>query len=298
MAISLIEVMPRSFRICAPRPISSHSLSRACASSWPSRSWLAILRPSVDGADADRAFAEIDDDAAALLGDALHDRDRAASACRTRRRRRFPDAGGPECRCRRGCRRRPRRGAASDPRAANRCAPWPCRSGVSMSKVATQLDQRFLALAIGDEVGDRDLLQAVLLGEGRDLRAARDGAVVIDEFADHADRRQAGEPAEIDGGFRMAGAHQHAAFAGDQREDVAGTDEIGGPDIRIGKIAHRQRAVVGGNAGRRAVLEIDRDGEGGRVRRIVFGHHGVEVQALGLFASASACRRCPRCGGR
>ena len=29
------------------------------------------------------------------------------------------------------------------------------------------LDQRFLALAVGDEVGDRDLLQPVLLGKGR-----------------------------------------------------------------------------------------------------------------------------------
>ncbi len=127
-----------------------------------------------------------------------------------------------------------------------------------MSKVALELDQRFLALAVGDEIGDRNLLQAVLLGKVDDLRAARDGAVVVDEFADDADRRQAGEPAEIDGRFRMAGAHQHAAFAGDQREDVAGTDEIGGADIRIGKVAHRQRPVVGGNAGRRAVLEIDR----------------------------------------
>ena len=36
-----------------------------------------------------------------------------------------------------------------------------------------------------------------------------------------------GETAEIDRRLGVAGAHEHAAVVGDQREDVAGTDEIG-----------------------------------------------------------------------
>ena len=146
-----------------------------------------------------------------------------------------------------------------------------------------ELDQGFLALAVGDEIGDGNQLQAMLFRKFSDLRAARDRAVVVDQFADDADRRQAGELAEIDGGFRMTRAHQHAAFAGDQRENMAGTREIGRADIRIGEVAHRQRPVVGRYAGRRAVLEVDGHGEGRGMCRIVFRHHGVEVEALGLF---------------
>ena len=146
------------------------------------------------------------------------------------------------------------------------------------------LDQRFLALAIGNEIGDGDELQPVLLGEIDHLRAARDGAVVIDEFRDDADRRQAGEFAEVDGRFRMAGAHQHPALAGDQREDVAGTDEIGGADIAVGKVAHGQRAVVGRNTGRGAVFEIDADGEGRGMGRIIVGHHRRQAEAFGFLA--------------
>ncbi len=146
------------------------------------------------------------------------------------------------------------------------------------------LDQRLLALAVGDEVGDRHALQPIRLGKRGHLRAAHDGAVVVDQFADDADLRQAGELAEVDGGFGMAGAHQHAALASDQREDVAGPREIGSADIAVGEVAHRQRAVVGGDAGGGAVLEIDADSKGRRVGGIVVGDHRRKVQPLGVGA--------------
>ena len=50
-----------------------------------------------------------------------------------------------------------------------------------------------------------------------------------------ADRLERGEPAQIDRRLGMAGAHQHAAILGDQREDVAGPDEIGGAVIAVGE---------------------------------------------------------------
>ena len=146
------------------------------------------------------------------------------------------------------------------------------------------LDQRLLALAVGDEVGDRHTLQPVLLGKAGHLRTAHDGAVVVDQFADDADLRQAGELAEIDRRFGMAGAHQHAALARDQREDVAGPREIGSADIAVGEVAHGQRAVVGRDAGGGAVLEVDADGEGRRVGGIIVGDHRREVQPLGVGA--------------
>ena len=109
-------------------------------------------------------------------------------------------------------------------------------------------------------------------------------AVVVDQFGDDADKRQAGKLAEIDRGFGVAGAHEHAAFARDQRKDVAGAQEIRCADIAVGEVAHRQRAVVGRNAGGRAVLEIDADREGRRVGGIIVGDHRRQVQPLGVGA--------------
>ncbi|ABC89745.1 GTP cyclohydrolase/3,4-dihydroxy-2-butanone 4-phosphate synthase bi-functional protein (ribofalvinbiosynthesis) [Rhizobium etli CFN 42] len=233
-------------------------------------------------ADADGAFTQVDDDAAPFRGDLLHvEIDRALPAEKILgdifRMQAHGDVDAVAD------------VAEDDGEMLHRVPGQGIGMGLGLAEgrvdveARAVLDQRFLALAIGDEIGDGDELQPVLLGEFDHLRTAGDCAVVIDQFGDHADRRQAGEAAEIDGGFRMAGAHQHAAFARNQREDVAGTDEIGRPDIRVGEVAHRQRPVVGRDAGRRAVLEIDRDGEGGRVGGIVFRHHGVEVEAFGLF---------------
>src|SRR5947209_574033 len=70
------------------------------------------------------------------------------------------------------------------------------------------LDQFLPRAAIGDGIGNRNAFQPVRLSEVADLRAGHDRAVVlVYELADHADRRQAGELTEIDGGFGVAGAH-------------------------------------------------------------------------------------------
>ena len=82
----------------------------------------------------------------------------------------------------------------------------------------------------------------------------------------------------------MARAHQHAAVLGDQREDMAGPDEVGGAHIAVGKSAHRVGALLGRDAGGQAVADVDRDGEGGAERRIVLRHHRIEPQARGFVA--------------
>ena len=46
--------------------------------------------------------------------------------------------------------------------------------------------------------------QLVPRTEGGDLRPAHDGAVVVHEFGEHANRRQASETAKIDAGFGVA----------------------------------------------------------------------------------------------
>jgi len=69
-------------------------------------------------------------------------------------------------------------------------------------------------LAIGDQIGYRDPPQAMAFGEAADLRAAHHGAVVIDEFADHADRLEIGQTAEVDGGLGLAHPPEEPAGPG------------------------------------------------------------------------------------
>ncbi len=139
-------------------------------------------------------------------------------------------------------------------------------------------DQLLARLPVGDEIGDGNALELVPVGEGGDLRPDHDRAVVVGEFADHRDRRQSGELAEIDARLGMARAHQHAAVPGDEREHVARPDEIAGAHVAVGERAHRVAALLGRNAGGHAVLHVDRNGECGAERRLVRSHHRRQMQ--------------------
>ena len=59
-----------------------------------------------------------------------------------------------------------------------------------------------------------------------EIRHARHRAVVVHDLADDAGGREPGEAREIDGALGLPGAHEHAARARAEREDVAGRDEI------------------------------------------------------------------------
>ena len=161
-------------------------------------------------------------------------------------------------------------------------APGLADGGVDV-ELRRLLDEALAALAIGDEVRHRNDLEAVLAREGQNLGAAFHRSVVIDEFANHAGRVKPCELHEIDGRFRMARAHQHAARLGDEREDMARAHEIIGHHIAVGQRMAGRGAFLGRNAGGEAFLVIDGDGEGGAHRRIVQGHHGIELQALGVI---------------
>ena len=70
---------------------------------------------------------------------------------------------------------------------------------------------------------------------------------------------------------------------------MAGADEIGASGIVVGQRADRRGALLGRDAGRRAVPVIDRDRESGAVDRVVVGDHRREVQpARGLAGDRRA----------
>ena len=90
---------------------------------------------------------------------------------------------------------------------------------------------------------------------------ARHRAVVVHDLADHAGRVQAGQPREVDRRLGLAGALEHAAGLGLEREDVAGLDEVARRRLRVDRDLDRARAVGGRDAGGDAVARLDRDGE-------------------------------------
>ena len=64
-----------------------------------------------------------------------------------------------------------------------------------------------------------------------------------------------------------------------QRKHVAGAHEIGGAAVVVGERAHGVAALLGRDAGGQPVAHVDRDGEGGAERGVVFRHHRIEMQA-------------------
>ena len=93
------------------------------------------------------------------------------------------------------------------------------------------------------------------------------------------------QPAKIDAGLGMAGAHQHAALARDQRKHMAGPHEIGGAAVVVGERAHGVAALLGRDAGGQPMAHVDRDGEGGAERRVVLRHHRIEMQPARLLGA-------------
>src|SRR6266446_6069597 len=81
-----------------------------------------------------------------------------------------------------------------------------------------------------------------------------------------------------------AGAAEHAARHGPQREDVPGTREVLRPRRRIHQRADGDRAIVGGGSGGHAPAGVHADREGGAERRGVVGDHHRDLQLVEALA--------------
>ena len=142
------------------------------------------------------------------------------------------------------------------------------------------LDQALGPAPVGDQVGDRDHLQAVLLAVRDQVADPGHRPVLVHDLADHAGRDQPGEAGEVDRGLGLAGALEHAAVLGLEREDVAGLDEVVGPEcgsIATWMVRARSWAEI---PVRDALAGLDRDREGGLERGLVLGGHQVEAELV------------------
>ena len=121
---------------------------------------------------------------------------------------------------------------------------------------------------------DRAHLEPVAACEGDKIVHPRHGAIVLHDLADHARGIEPGQPRDIDRCFGVTGADQHPAVARDQREDVAGGDDVISAVLPASIATETVRArSAGGNAGGHALTRLDRDGEGGFVPRAVGAAH-------------------------
>src|SRR5271157_179879 len=99
--------------------------------------------------------------------------------------------------------------------------------------------------AIAYELRDGQHLHVVLTAELGELRHARHGSVVVHDLADHARGNQTCEPRQINRGFGLPGANQHATFAGAKREDMSRTSQIVRARGRIDGDANGFGAIIG-----------------------------------------------------
>ena len=156
-------------------------------------------------------------------------------------------------------------------------------NSVSMEPSASRRMNRSCLHAVADEVGYRDHLQAVAGAEFAELRHPRHGAVVVHDLADDAGGGQAGETGEVHGRLRLAGAHQHAAFARAQGKDMAGPRQVLGPAFRIDGGEDGAGAVGGGDAGGDARAGVDGFAEGGAEIGGVLGAHQRQPEVVAAF---------------
>ncbi len=153
------------------------------------------------------------------------------------------------------------------------------------ARVGDVFDELFVAESVPHQVGDRDEPQAVLVRESAQVVAACHLAAVEDQFAQHAGGRASGEAGEVDGGLGVAGALQHTALAGAQREDVPGSIERPCAEVDVGESPQRGGPVARRDAGRGALGEIDADGESSAVRLGVLRrhHHRRQIEIVAAF---------------
>ena len=124
-------------------------------------------------------------------------------------------------------------------------------------------DEELGAVAVFDELLDRDERDVEAFLELDEVGDAGHGAVVFEDLADDGAGFQAGEDGEIDGGLGVAGAFEDTAGTGAEGEDVTGLDEVVGGGRGIGKEFDGVGAVGGADAGGDALCGVDGYGERG-----------------------------------
>ena len=118
------------------------------------------------------------------------------------------------------------------------------------------------------------------MGEGNKVRQTCHRAIFIHDFADHASRIQPGHTGYIDGCLCVPGPHHCATILGDQRENVAGRNDIVMISCRVDGDSNGARAIMGGNARRHAFFCLYGNGERSLHAFTIVARHHVEMKCV------------------
>ena len=143
-------------------------------------------------------------------------------------------------------------------------------------------NQRFVADAVLDQIGNGADLQPMRGGKALQLGQACHGAVFVHDFANHRRRRTARHAREVAARLGMACAHEHAAFYRLNRKDVPGLHDV----LRRALDGHFDgaRAVGGRDARGNPLRGFDRRGKRCAVACAVAAGHRRQAQLLATLA--------------
>ena len=139
-----------------------------------------------------------------------------------------------------------------------------------------------MLFAVRHQRGHRYEHQIVFLRELNQLWRAHHMAVFIHNLATDAYRCQARQPAQVRGGFRVPGPHQHPAFPAAQREHMARPPEIHSLGAGFRYLFHGVSPLISRNA-RRGIHVIDGNGKGRFMIVRIVGNHSAELQLVHDF---------------
>jgi hypothetical protein len=159
-----------------------------------------------------------------------------------------------------------------------------------------QEDLLFLCPAVFNELGHGAGFQSVFFLEASQVPRAGHGAVFLHDLTAYAGRLEARHAHKVNGGFRMAGAAQHPAGDGAEREGVARLHEVvdGGPGVR--QRADGQGAFRGADARGDVTGRIHGDGEGGGHVFPVDRGHERELEGVRPFRGERGADEAPGMG--
>ena len=147
-------------------------------------------------------------------------------------------------------------------------------------------DEGFGFDTIGDEILNGDNFNAVAFSDLHQLGHASHGTVGVDDFDERTDGLQACQLRQVNGGFGMAGTHQHTAVAGTQRVDMTRAAEVLRTVPRLRQRLDGGGTVVHGNAcGTAMSQQVHRHREGRAQQRGVVVDLHLQVQLTAAFGT-------------
>ena len=142
------------------------------------------------------------------------------------------------------------------------------------------LDQAFGADPVGNQVGNRNELDAELVRKLAQFRQTGHRAIVAHHLHQGRRRIKPGHASQVHASFGMPGAPQHTQILRVQRIDMPRTAKVAGLGVRVGQSPDGSRTIGGGYPRSTAFQFVNRHGERGAQHRGVVFHLMRQFQFL------------------